>query len=602
MKIKKFKLNDLTIRNKLVIHFLLISILPSILLGVLIGWAVDKIIEQQVNDNTIQLIDNVNNSIESHLDNIQNMTYFISSHPRIDDFFDGSLRLENISPDDEYEITSFLQVYTTVYPEIAGILIVNNEGDYISNELYSRSAFPITTETWYREAVDNRGIAKVIGKPSGRRITSHVNYTEDDVVSVVRAVINPITQEEKGVILIDLKLRVIAEIIRDVRLGKAGYLMVLNSNGDSIYSPTHSMHETISPEWIPETNYGTFSENINGERFQFIYQKSNFTDWTTFGVFPSNNSVAEVQQIRFYVISFVFFVCLFGVTASYFLSHTISNPINQLMKAMAKAEAGDLSSRYKGEGKDEVGRLGRSFNKMLSQINKLIKLTERQEKKKREAELHSLQANIKPHFLYNTLDTIQWMARKKNAPDVADMVGSLSKLFRIGLSKGGTIIPLMDEIEHIKSYLQIQAVRYKNKLNYTLNISDSLKDVSVLKIVLQPIVENAIYHGIKERRGPGLITIDAEEQGDMLIIRIGDNGKGMTKEKLEQLRDSLATFLEKNDEDVNNQPTTGYGVVNVHARLKITFGEKYGVKIDSELDKGTVVTIYHPIIKNNKIG
>lgn len=267
---------------------------------------------------------------------------------------------------------------------------------------------------------------------------------------------------------------------------------------------------------------------------------------------------------------------------------------------MQKAESGDLTSRYKAGGMDEVGRLGRSFNTMIEQIHKLISLTERQERKKREAELHSLQANIKPHFLYNTLDTIQWMARKKNAPDVADLVGSLSKLFRIGLSKGGTIIRLEDEMEHIKNYLQIQSVRYKNKLNYSLTVTPDLKHLSILKIVLQPIVENAIYHGIKERRGPGLITIEAKLEQEMLIIQIGDNGKGMTEETLQQLKESLESFLGSTEDEMESRLTTGYGVVNVHARLRLTFGDQYGVKIESELDKGTIVTIFHPVLENHQ--
>ncbi|WP_078551675.1 cache domain-containing sensor histidine kinase [Bacillus alkalicellulosilyticus] len=594
--LKKFlEINDFPIRYKLVIHFLLISILPSILLGILIGWAVDKTLEQQMNDNTLQLIDKVNSSVESHIQNVQNMTYIISVNAKIQDFFNGHLTLENIEPDEQYEITRFLQNFTTLYPEIAGILIVNKEGEYLSNEMYTRSSVSLTNETWYRQAVAHQGIANIIGNPQGRKIASHVNYTEDEVISIVRAIIDPVTKEEKGVVLIDLKLRVIVEILKDVRLGKTGYLMVIDDKGDEIYSPSHSVLEDVSFASKLDANYGTFADTVNESDFQFIYRKSPFTDWTTVGVFSTEDSVAEVKLIQFYVISFVFFVCFVGITASYFLSHTISRPINQLMKAMQKAESGDLSSRYKGEGNDEVSRLGRGFNKMLTQINKLITLTEQQEKKKREAEFHSLQANIKPHFLYNTLDTIQWMAHKKNATDIADVVNSLSKLFRIGLSKGGTIISLIDEIEHIKSYLQIQSVRYQNKLNYSLDISPTIQNVSILKIVLQPIVENAIYHGIKERRGPGLITIEAKKQNDRLVITIGDNGKGMSEEKLEQLRKNLSTFLI--DDENHDKLTTGYGVVNVHARLKLTFGEEYGVTIDSELDKGTIVTIYHPIIE-----
>ncbi|MCK0472368.1 sensor histidine kinase [Halalkalibacter sp. APA_J-10(15)] len=597
---KLSEMNNLPIRYKLVIHFLLISILPSLLLGALISWAVDRIIDQQVNDNTLQLIDKVNSTVESHIENVQNMTYFISFDPNIQSFLDGELNQKEMTPDEEYEISKFLQNFTTLHPEIAGILVVNSEGDYLSNELYTRSAFQLTHESWYRQAVENNGIAKTIGKPEGRRITSHVNYREDEIVTVVRAIMDAETNREKGVILIDLKLRVIEEAVRDVRLGKSGYLMVIDQEGETVYSPTQSNLDNLDISTTFSQNYGISLGNLNGEEYQFIYQKSTFTDWNTVGVFSSDQSVAEVQQILFYVITFVFFVCFVGITASYFLSHTISRPINQLMRAMQKAESGDLTSRYKAGGMDEVGRLGRSFNTMIEQIHKLISLTERQERKKREAELHSLQANIKPHFLYNTLDTIQWMARKKDAPDVADLVGSLSKLFRIGLSKGGTIIRLEDEMEHIKNYLQIQSVRYKNKLNYSLTVSPDLKHLSILKIVLQPIVENAIYHGIKERRGPGLITIEAKVEHEMLIIQIGDNGKGMTEETLLQLRESLNSFLGSTEDEMESRLTTGYGVVNVHARLRLTFGDQYGVKIESELDKGTIVTIYHPVLENHQ--
>jgi two-component system sensor histidine kinase YesM len=592
-----FEVNNLPIRYKLIIHFLLISILPSIVLGILISWAVDKIIEEQVNDNTLQLIDKVNGSLESSVINVQNITYFISFNPHIQRFLDGKINIDTIDTDEEYEITAFLRNFSTLYPEVAGILVVNDEGEYMSNELYSRTAQSLTKESWYREAVAEKGIAKVLGKPAERNIASHVNYQEGEVVSVVRAIIDPETKQEKGVVLIDLKLRSIAETAKDVRLGKTGYLMVIDDNGEIIYSPPNSIIGEIPMESILEEKHGTFSQMMSGEQIQFIYQKSPFTNWTTVGVF-SSESVTAVQQIRFYIISFVFFVCLVGITASYYLSNSMSKPISQLALAMQKAESGDLSSRYDGKRKDEVGRLGRSFNKMIAQIHKLILLNERQERKKREAELHSLQAHIKPHFLYNTLETIQWMARKRGAPDVADVVASLAKLFRIGLSKGNSIIPLVQEVEHIESYLTIQATRYREKLNYSIKFSPKIKDVFVLKIVLQPIVENAIYHGIKERRGPGLIEIGVEEKEEKLLIHIRDDGKGMSAEKLQALRHSLSTFLSRNEEE-GMASVRGYGIVNVDARLKLTFGEEYGLRIDSEMNKGTTVTIHHPILRGH---
>ncbi|MGO4540791.1 cache domain-containing sensor histidine kinase [Paenibacillus sp. 2TAB19] len=605
-QLKFFQMNNLPIRYKLIIMFLLISILPSIGLGLLIDYTVERIIGRQVNENTIQLIGKVNRSLEFYVSNMQNMTYLIAFDPGIKRFLEQQAA-------DEYAMRKFLQGYTTLYSEIAGIMVVNAKGEYISNELYARSEKPLTEESWYKAASTDKGIFKIVGKPSGRNITSHASYTEDEVISVARAILNPDTQQVEGVVLIDLKLRVIAEAVKDVRLGKTGYLLVIDKDGSHIYSPTKPIIRDIPKEWALEGNVGSFAKTVQGEELQFIYRKSTFTDWTTVGVFSTKESALEVQEIRFYVISFVFFLSLLSIAAAIYLAYSMSRPINQLMSFMQKAESGDMTIRYWGEREDEVGQLGRSFNTMLAQVNRLLLLTELQGKQKREAELRSLQAHIKPHFLYNTLDTIHWMARKKGAEDVAEVVQSLSRLFRIGLSKGNDIIPLADEIEHIQSYLTIQKTRYKDKLNYTLDVEDDVQPLYVLKLLLQPIVENAIYHGIKERRGPGHITITAKSEEGALLLSITDDGKGMTQAKLASLRQALAGSVISEVDGLDTAAMTaetmetregkelqgqGYGIQNVQARIRLTFGERYGLVIDSEEGVGTTVTIVHPILKD----
>lgn len=612
-QLKSFQLNNLPIRYKLIIMFLLISILPSIGLGLLIDYTVERIVGKQVNENTLQLIGKVNKSLEFYVSNMQNMTYLIAFDPGVKKFLDGndSRAAQGEPEDDEYNMRKFLQGFTTLYSEIAGIMIVDRNGDYISNELYARSAQPLTEESWFKEAVAGKGIFKIVGKPHQRNITSHANYKEEEVISVVRAILDPDTQQVKGVVLIDLKLRVIAEAVKDVRLGKTGYLLVIDNNGGHIYSPAKPIISDIPRQWVMEGNTGTFSQSVEGEELQFIYRKSTFTDWTTVGVFSTQESALEVQEIRFYVITFVFFLCLLSIAAAIYLAHSMSRPIHQLMSFMQKAESGDLTIRYWGDREDEVGMLGRSFNTMLAQMSKLLSLTELQGRQKREAELRSLQAHIKPHFLYNTLDTIHWMARKKGAEDVAEVVQSLSRLFRIGLSKGHDIIPLSDEIEHIQSYLVIQKTRYKDKLNYTLDVSPDVQHLYVLKLVLQPIVENAIYHGIKERRGPGHIAITAKADDGILILSVSDDGVGMRPEKVEQLRkllESAAAAPGDTDHDLkepkdivkskDSQEQQGYGVLNVQARIQLTFGDRYGMIIDSEEGKGTTVTIEHPILRD----
>ncbi|QYR23918.1 sensor histidine kinase [Paenibacillus sp. sptzw28] len=587
-------MRNMAIRYKLLVHFLFISILPSVALGVLTGWVVDSIIERQTNENTLQFIAKVNRNLEFYFSNVQNTTYLISFNSDIQKFlYDDRISAAMAKGQAGYEARRFLQGFTTLHSEIAGIMVVNSRGQYLSNDMYAKAPGDLTLERWYQEAVAGRGIFRMIGHPSPRNVTTHADYKDNEVISAVRAIVDPDTQKVMGVVLIDLKLRVISETVQDVRLGKTGYLMVVDDKGQQIYVPGQIGIRSIPTAWLQGQPSGNFARTVNGRNLEFIFRVSTFTNWTTLAVFSSEESAPEVRKIRLYLGSFVFLVCILGTTASFALSRSISRPIHRLTNFMYRAESGDLTSRFWGDGLDEVGMLGRSFNRMLTKINDLIGLAERQERQKRNAELRSLQAQIKPHFLYNTLDTIHWMARKQGAEDVSEMVESLARLFRIGLSNGSEYIPLAEELEHSKSYLQIQRIRYKDKLGYTLELDPDISHHRVLKVILQPIIENAIYHGIKERRGPGHITVKAARDQGRIVMTVADDGVGMNAEKLQSLREKLKRAPDAQPE----LERSGYGLVNVQARLQITFGSEYGISVESERGVGTTVTLVHPIIQ-----
>lgn len=593
---KWFQLNNWSIRYKFIFHFLLISILPALCIGLLMALTVNGVVEKQVNGNTMQLIDHVNQSLDSHAGNIQNISYFISMNSGIQSFLkEGYPAISG--NDEQYELSKFLQSFTTLYSEIAGIMVVRADGDYFSNEMYAKSSRSLTEESWYAKAVEAKGIFTMIGHPYNRNVTTHANYKDSEVVSVVRAIQDPDTQRTEGVVLIDLKLRVIAETVRDVRLGKTGFLMVINDNGEMIYAPQSSRIGSIDMELLGREPSGMLTHSVNGQELQLIYQKSDFTNWTTVGVFDRRDSAQEIRDINLYLVFFVFVVCMLGIAASYYLSHSISRPILQLSSFMRKVEEGNMSIRIPEEREDEVGLLGRSFNKMLTQIARLLSQVWEEQRLKREAELRSLQAHIQPHFLYNTLDTIQWLARKDGAQEAAEVVEALSKLFRIGLSKGQEVIPLAEEFEHIRSYLKIQKTRYKEKLNYSIEVDDSCANLFVQKLILQPVVENAIYHGIKERRGPGMIAIRALVREGMLELVIEDDGVGMTEARLAALRETLEAVTAGAAEE--RQPKgapASYGLRNVQERIRLSFGKPYGIEIDSKEKSGTVVKICHPVI------
>lgn len=609
--IRRLRLRNMPLRYQLMLLFLLFAIVPSVGLGLLVNWTVERVVERQVEGHTMQLIGKVNEALNSKMENLQNMTYLIAFDPDIDAFMNDKMPLNddagiepmNMDTNAEteqnrlYGIKQTLQGFTTLYPEIAGIVLVNGSGDYISNEMYPRTEQSLIQENWYQKASANPGIFMVLGQPKERNLTTHVRYKDDEIVSVARSITDEASGRVRGVIMIDLKLRSVSQAARNVTLGKSGYVMVTDAEGQSVYKPEHPLIEHIPTDWFPSGESGTFTAETEGGTLLFMYQSSTFTGWRTVGVFPTRDSISEVRQIQFYVVSFVFVVCLFGLSASLWFSRSIAQPIFRLMSYMRRAETGNLRPGRWSDRADEIGMLGNSYNRMLVQIRQLISLNELRERQKRDAEMRSLQEHIKPHFLYNTLDTIHWMARKEGAEDVSGMVGALSRLFRIGLSKGQDYIPLHSEIEHMTSYLQIQQTRYRDRLQYTLNIPEELRDLFVLKLLLQPLIENAIYHGIKGRRGPGHIRVEARLEHNRLLLTVQDNGAGMSNERLAEMQQLLEAPLASLE--ASSPGTTGksYGMLNVQARLRLSFGDEYGIVLESQEGEGTSVTIIHPLIR-----
>lgn len=609
--IRRLRLRNMPLRYQLMLLFLLFAIVPSVGLGLLVNWTVERVVERQVEGHTMQLIGKVNEALNSKMENLQNMTYLIAFDPDIDAFMNDKMPLNdeagiepmNMDTNAEteqnrlYGIKQTLQGFTTLYPEIAGIVLVSASGDYISNEMYPRAEQSLIQENWYQKASANPGIFTVLGQPKERNLTTHVRYKDDEIVSVARSITDEASGRVRGVIMIDLKLRSVSQAARNVTLGKSGYVMVTDAEGQSVYKPEHPLIEHIPTDWFPSGESGTFTADTEGGTLLFMYQSSTFTGWRTVGVFPTRDSISEVRQIQFYVVSFVFVVCLFGLSASLWFSRSIAQPIFRLMSYMRRAETGNLRPGRWSDRADEIGMLGNSYNRMLAQIRQLISLNELRERQKRDAEMRSLQEHIKPHFLYNTLDTIHWMARKEGAEDVSGMVGALSRLFRIGLSKGQDYIPLHSEIEHMTSYLQIQQTRYRDRLQYTLNIPEEMRDLFVLKLLLQPLIENAIYHGIKGRRGPGHIRVEARLEHNRLLLTVRDNGAGMSNERLAEMQHLLEAPLASLEASSPGITGKSYGMLNVQARLRLSFGDEYGIELDSQEGEGTSVTIIHPLMR-----
>lgn len=389
-------------------------------------------------------------------------------------------------------------------------------------------------------------------------------------------------------VAIDFKFSSIAKYIDKVSIGQRGYCYIVNSKGQIIYHPQQQMLFS----GLKEENTFEISELSDGihRKKDNIYNISslNSCNWKIVGVsFNDEITQAVKSQVVVGLIFALFFSAFMSAVIYFLLSRTVTRPVRRLVASMQKFEKQAETFEYKADMSNvaEFQTLSTSFEHMVLMIQSLVEKVHNEEIVLRKTELKALQAQINPHFLYNTLDSIQWMCEQDNSKDAVKMVGALAKLFRISISHGNEFIAISDELKHAESYLIIQSYRYKNQFTYSFDVDKSVLDCMCNKITIQPFIENAIYHGLDRMVDEGEIKIIVERRGKDIAIIVKDNGLGMTEEQCKAV-------LQKGRSD-----SKGIGVKNVDDRLKIYFGEEYGITIDSELDVGTTVTIKIPKIE-----
>lgn len=328
-------------------------------------------------------------------------------------------------------------------------------------------------------------------------------------------------------------------------------------------------------------------KNLSGKDSTVFFSSVPYTEnWLLCTIIEDDQIHIQTNTIINLILKLVVITVLAATFLAIIISGSIVKPIQELKYHMLKVSDGNLNSYYKLNSKDEISILGQVFNDMVDDIKGLIEKVYHVEGQKRNAELKTLQSQINPHFLYNTLDTAQWKALEHNAFEVADLINSLSGLFRIALSDGKEFITIDDEIQHVANYLEIQKIRYKDKINYKIQVEDSLRQYLTPKLIIQPLVENSVYHGLKTIKENGNIHIDISSKEAYLLIKVEDNGRGMEKDDLELLRKNLQDSIESEH----------YGLYNINERLRLIFGDKYKIIINSEFQVGTEVLIQIPLI------
>ena len=403
---------------------------------------------------------------------------------------------------------------------------------------------------------------------------------------------------QSGVLLVDINFSGIEQICKGVSFSNGlGYLYLIDGSGEIIYHPRQQL---LYAELQEENNLaaagysdGTHTEVFQSQRRQVTVKTVGYTGWKLVGVVPVETFRDNYSQTLF-AVSLVFFSIFLLVFVNLRLSEWITAPMRQLDLAVKEQEKGAESVDFHVNGPYEVEHLSRSVQSMVSTMRRLMEDIRQHEEEKRRSELDVLQSQINPHFLYNTLDSVVWMTENGRTQEAIVMLTALARFFRISLSNGRSIIPVADELEHARNYLTIQKMRYKNRFSADIFAEPGVGALYTSKLIVQPILENAIYHGMEYADGEGEIHIRAFRAGGDVVIEVEDNGPGMPEEVVEQL-------LKPSQEGaVPRAKGSGIGLRNVHTRIRLTFGPAYGLSIRSEPDRGTLVRIYLPALEQEE--
>ena len=351
------------------------------------------------------------------------------------------------------------------------------------------------------------------------------------------------------------------------------------------YGKENAMDFGYLKESLAESS-GSFRDDSPGNNRIISYNRLKYGGWVLAGITNEAQIFKGIRGISLLTVLLMLALIFFEIIIYIIVNKTITSPILKLSREMRKVESGSFDVNLTPRTRDEVGELTLGFNKMVARISKLIENIIREQKMAKEFEFSMLQAQINPHFLYNSLNSIKQMAELNNSASISFAISSLVNLLRYSISHKSELIPLKNEIKYIESYIHLNNIRYNNKFSLKCSIPENLLDAEILKFTLQPLVENSILHGFKVKKGIGAITISAWEATGHFIIFVSDNGEGMPEEKIREIKQD--DILDK------KKGFTHIGLSSVDKRIKLTYGDDYGIKIESELSRGTTIYLLLP--------
>ena len=565
-----------------------LTLITTITIGLLLYNRFKMAMKQTAVSNAESMVESTVDKLDAELLNVRQIMNAVNYN---------IIQENDISSDDFNRQFSLLYEINT--DKVQSMALYDSDGAQLVAEPVSerKKGVKASKQDWYTNAEEE--IENVhFSLPHIQNLFEDGTYRYYWVISLSRSVdINDGEKPRSGVLLVDMKYSVVENVLKQINESSDGvYYYVCNRDGELLYHPRRAEidRELFKENSLKAAGYedGVYEISSGNGKENVIVGSISYTGWKLIGVIPESVQTANINNFRYYIFTTIIILMMLLLEGNRLISQKVSKPIRELDASVKAYEAGEKPDIYIG-GSLEVRHLGHSVQKSYEQIEQLMEEIMRQQNERRKSELDALQSQINPHFLYNTLESITWMVEAQKNREAVIMISELAKLLRVSLSRGKTIISIKDELQHSRSYMNIQLVRYKERFKIDFQIDEELYNYCIVKLVIQPILENAIYYGVghMDEDDDGRIVVSGEKKDNDIYISIEDNGMGMRKEVLENILT-----------DNNKVPKhgSGVGVINVHSRIKLMFGEGYGLTVYSEPDEGTKVVIHIPAIPYTK--
>ena len=584
IKFKRFR--DFSIRTKLIIGFLTI-LLPLVLILSIVFYSYSaEIVLKQSLEQTREIVEQFSISLDNYMGLMRNKMEILADSPTIQEELNTHQDKEDIKNDSFYSRNKrirriMLQIYSSVTMNDVEIYGINETNHYLS--LWSKKYEIPDKDILFENANLSKGRSVLVN-----------NINDADTIQMIKMVKDLQTYKPIGYIRFGLKRNYIEKMAKNINFGSDGGVVIFDENLSKISGIAHD--SVLSKLLKEKPSIGNFSYSEGKNEYTAVHIHSDSTGWTTVGVIPLRYINKDLAGIQYLTVIIIVLTIIIGVTVSVIIAQSLILPLENTVNALEKFSRGDFAVRLKENRCDEIGKLNRIFNKAIKEINELMQKVTQSEILNKEMEFKTLQSQMNPHFLYNTLDAINWLAFKEKQTEICNLVAAISSLIRASISNKKSIITIEQELDYVKNYIYIQHIRYKDRFDIIYDIDESLLKQAVPKLIIQPIVENAIIHGIENSKNKNLLYISVKRENECIIIIVKDTGIGMTDEKVsELLKEPL------NAEGDEQKAHTNLGLYAVHKRIQLMYGDLYGLTVQSQAGEGTTVTLHIPFTKKQEI-